>query len=76
MSNYSSDPAMVRVDFFKPSGKWAYTEQVRFLYYDGDIKDVFRRSINAAVGDRFIGLTAVCLEPHHEHAHPLMMEVV
>jgi hypothetical protein len=27
---YASDPAMVRVDFFKPSGKWYATEAIKW----------------------------------------------
>jgi len=29
MSHYSNDPAMVRVDFWKTSGKWYTTEAVK-----------------------------------------------
>ncbi len=74
---YTTDPEMVRVDFFKPSGKWYATESIKWVsnwsahscIYGG-----FKRSLRAALGDRLQGMTAVCLEPYHELAHPLMTD--
>jgi len=86
--NYSNDPEMVRVDFFKDSGKWGYTEAMKWDRYRTtlvtenetyiasnyeDIQGTFKRCLREQFPDRFIGLTAVCLEPYHEHAHPLMV---
>lgn len=31
MSNYTDDPTMVRVDFWKSSGKWYTTEAVKWV---------------------------------------------
>lgn len=76
MSNFSEHEDLVRVDFFKPSGKWVTTREMQFLAYSGDIHDWFRRSINSMKGSSgYQGLTAVCLEPYHEHAHPIMLKV-
>lgn len=73
MTNYCKDPAVVRVDIFKPSGKWHTTEEVMFLRYRGDILSAFTESLHKAVGSRYSGMVAVCLEPYHENAHPLMV---
>lgn len=92
---YSTEENMVRVDFFKKSGKWYVTEAVKFLYYftpgsphsraggsEMDIVHAFEESLRAHLKDkeggdglRLAGMTAVCLEPYHEHAHPLMLTV-
>lgn len=75
MSNYSVNPAMVRVDFFKPSGKWYDTVAVEWQgYHHSDIYQALRNSLNTSgYGDKYSGMTAVCLEPYHENAHPLMI---
>lgn len=81
---YTNNPAMVRVDFFKESGKWSTTEAVkwtgayfggpnRFDYPHARIHDAFRQSLADHLGDsrRLAGMLAVCLEPYHEFAHPI-----
>ena len=71
---YSAEDDMVRVDFFKPSGKWYVTEQVKWTggYSDILIYRAFQLSLeNAKLG--YAGMTAVCLEPYHENAFPLMI---
>lgn len=81
MSNYIEDPSSCRVDFFKESGKWYTTEAVKFVgawagSTDNLIHDAFRRSLREHFKDRpdrLQGMTAVCLEPYHEHSHPLMV---
>lgn len=77
MGHYSDDAHSVRVDFFKPSGKWYTTEAVRWLdYEEKDIFKAFRDSLLAAgIHLRLVGMTAVCLEPHHKHGYPLMLVV-
>jgi hypothetical protein len=87
MGNYSEDENSVRVDFFKPSGKWGYTEAIRWTQYDSHREDGTIVLIHEAFGQalmdalemggrmRHAGYWAVCLEPYHEHAHPLMMRV-
>jgi hypothetical protein len=73
--NYSNNPAMVRVDFFKESGKWYATEQMEWLHYKGEmlIHDAFIRSLQAQFNGKYHDMTAICLEPYHEFAHPVML---
>lgn len=85
---YSVEEDMVRVDFFKPSGKWYTTEAVKWT---GDcwvndphgetakrgepIHDAFIHSLRDHFKDcpnRLEGMDAVCLEPYHKHSFPLM----
>ena len=78
MSHYSNDESMVRVDFFKESGKWYTTEAVRWIGYDTPlIHDAFKASLKAHFGDepRLSGMWAVCLDPYHIHSYPLMIKV-
>ena len=72
---YSTEEDTVRVDFFKPSGKWYTDIAMKWTggYSDIYIFDAFKKSLRDAVGDSYSGMTAVCLEPYHEHAHPLMV---
>ena len=71
---YSSNPAHVRVDFFKPSGKWYASEQLEWRHYEGmTLQDAFIRSLQSQFNGKYSGMTAVCLEPYHEHAHPVMI---
>jgi hypothetical protein len=74
---YSEDPAMVRVDFFKPYGKWYVTEAVRWTgRYDGKslIHDEFAKSLCEHLGRRLNDMDAICLHPYHEHAHPIQIK--
>lgn len=82
MSHYSQDPAQVRVDFFKESGKWYCTEAVKWITYHGNtqVGHAFAEALDkhlekANGGRRLSGMIAVCLEPYHEHAFPQMMKV-
>lgn len=77
MSNYSADESMVRVDFFKPSGKWYTTEAVRWTgeYRGGCIIESFHKTLIYHLGGRLEGATAVCLHPFHENSHPIMVVV-
>jgi hypothetical protein len=85
---FTTDERMVRVDFFKSSGKWYTTEAVKWTgeYDKGLIHREFARSLRdhlskdfPAVGDvgtpRLSGMLAVCLEPYHQHTHPIMLHV-
>ena len=76
MSNYSDDPEMVRVDFFKSSGKWYETEAVRWTgkYKDSQIFEEFAKSLRDGLGSRLQEMDAVCLEPYHEHSHPIQIK--
>lgn len=78
MSNYSDDPAMVRVDFFKPGGKWYCTEAVKWTggYVEAiPIHTAFALSLRDHLGGpRLSEMTAVCLEPYHANTHPVMIK--
>lgn len=81
MSNYSVDPAMCRVDLFKPSGTYYNTLAVKFR--DEDYKAVhpqhaFQNAMRDHLKDRpdaYRGMTAVCLHPYVKLQYPLMMEL-
>jgi hypothetical protein len=92
---FTTDDAMVRVDFFKPRGKWYTTEAVKWtgewagpslIYreFAKSLRDHFaeretqpglQHANHRVETRRLSGMIAVCLEPYHEHAHPLMMQV-
>lgn len=78
---YNSDDSMVRVDFFRESGKWYTTEEMKWDRWsmklaDGStelVDETFERCLNQEFGDSFRGMIAICLEPYHENAFPLMV---
>ncbi len=75
--HYSNDPCMVRVDFFKPNGKWMYTEAIQFIGYDDYIFDAFARSLREHFKNNplcYSDLDAICLEPYHKYAHPIQLK--
>jgi len=90
MSNYSNDPAMVRVDFWKSSGKWYTTEAVKWTgQWHGSIKvgishkdvqlihDAFAQSLRDHFKNdpsRLSDMDATCLEPYHEFSHPIQLK--
>lgn len=81
MSHYSDNEESVRVDFFKPSGKWYCTEAVIWTgTYAGDkqaIHDAFAKSLRYHFADcpyRLSDMDAVCLEPYHEYSHPIQLK--
>ena len=75
MTNYSQDADSVRVDFFRPSGKWYTTEAVLWTgkFNSGEIHSEFKKSLREHLGGRLGGMLAVCLHPYHQHEHPLMV---
>ena len=74
---YSEDTDMVRVDFFKNSGKFYVTEAVRWTgkYNEGEIREEFAKSLRdhfkKGNHERLSTMDAICLEPYHEHSHPI-----
>ena len=85
---FTTNDGRVRVDFFKPSGKWYGTASVDMsAHYKGLIQECFREAcvIEAARADGEWGHTftpqewvadggtIVCLEPYHEHPFPQMI---
>jgi hypothetical protein len=82
LMGFTIDESMVRVDFFKPSGKWYTTEAVRWTgHYDkGLIHREFAKSLKDHLDvpgkkRRLSNMLAICLEPYHQHAHPIMLGV-
>jgi len=81
MSHYSNDPQNVRVDFFKPSGKWYATEQVTMVGWRGDevlihdsLVDALDNLERKDGGPLFRGMQVICLEPYHEFSHPISIK--
>ncbi len=72
--SYSAEASHVRIDFFRPSGKWYTTEEVIWSHYEGLIYDCFASTIQDHFRGmpRLRGMWAVCLEPYHSYAHPVM----
>jgi hypothetical protein len=77
---YTENDDMVRVDFFKSSGKWYTTEAIfwdRWSHNNGKdtelIHETFKRCLRNQLKGRLREMTAVCLHPNHEHACPLMV---
>ena len=78
---YSIDSSKVRVDFFKESGKWYTTIELEWDRWsmklpDGStelVDETFERCLDEQLEGRFKGMIAVCLEPYHENAFPLMV---
>ena len=74
---YTEDDSMVRVDFFKESGKWYTTEAIKWIGYDGNIliHDAFSLSLFYHLYEnnklRLFEMQAICLEPYHSHSHPI-----
>jgi len=74
---YSDNDLMVRVDFFKESGKWYTTEAVKWL--DGKLIDDFIFSLVMHLRNengvcRLRDMIAVCLE-NNNCGVPLMIKV-
>jgi len=76
---FSTDDRCVRVDFFKPLGKWYTTEAVVWTgtYSNGLIHEQFAKSLRdhfAADAPARLDMDAVCLEPHHIRSHPIQIK--
>ena len=82
MSHYSDDPAMVRVDFFRPTGKWYTDEAVKWIGngFTEDaplIHEQFKNSLRnhfKDTPDRLSDMDAICLEPYHKHSHSIQLK--
>lgn len=78
MTNYSDNPGMVRVEYFKPSGKWYMTEAIDMSAHwdDAYVWDAVKASLDDSRPDKSPGwwkhFTVVCLEPYHKSAYPQM----
>lgn len=85
---FTTNESRVRVDFFKPSGKWYGTGSIDMdAFYEGLIHECVLQACEREQADKngqwgytFTpaewlagGGTIVCLEPYHEHSHPVML---
>lgn len=77
--NYSDNEGSVRVDVFKPSGKWYETVAVdMYTFYHSET--TIHQALLAAIERQYPGFTArepgwkfVCLQPYHRFSHPIML---
>lgn len=76
---YSEDDRFVRVDFFKPYGKWYTTEAVLWVNRDdGDVIAEFYDSLKehfASQPQRLRGMWAVCLKANNKNSFPMMVKL-
>lgn len=75
--HYSNNPGKVRVDYFKPSGKWYETLEVDMTgYYDAwNVREAVRLAVTHQYESfSFDDWTVVCLEPYHKFSHPVMFK--
>lgn len=72
---YSNNPGMVRVDYFKKSGKWYMTEELDMArYWDYGIGP--GEAVEAALeeaGRNTRSFTRVVLKPYHRLVFPVML---
>ena len=75
--NYTENPGMCRVDFFKESGKWYTTEALDFAaFYELDpVQSLLGALAARPEPHRCAGMFAVCLEPYTKHQFPAMTTV-
>lgn len=74
MTHFSDTPGMVRVDYFKSSGKWYMTEahDMTEFWDELSIHEAVRKTLER--DGRFLPyFTIVVLEPYHRNAHPVMI---
>jgi hypothetical protein len=72
--NYSDNPGMVRVDYFKPSGKWYMTEAHDMYDFYNEL-DIYKAVEMMLVrDDRYLRhFDIVVLEPFHRNSYPVMI---
>lgn len=81
---YSNNPGDVRVEFFKPGGKWYMTETIDMspFYNDPDLWEAVRLAIRRSCasdkdkdrGDRLMKqFTVVVQDPYHRNGYPIML---
>lgn len=65
----------VRVDRFKPRGKWydTFSIDMEEHYNDNDLHDAVQKCIEKE-GYKMDDWIFVCLEPYHKHSHPVMLK--
>ena len=75
--NYSDSPGMVRVDYFKPSGKWYMTEahDMSEFYNEGSVYTAVEKTL-VRDGRYLRHFDIVVLEPYHFQAFPVMIAAI
>lgn len=77
---FSENDDHVRVDFFTSWGKWYTTEEVVWTGKWASpslIHAEFAKSLRAHFHDnpsRLSSMDAICIEPYHQNAHPIMIK--
>lgn len=73
MSNYSENEGSVRMSLFKPSGKWYSDSAVDMSahYNTSCIHTAVSLAWNRPLEPGWI---LICLEPYHQHSHPVMLK--
>ena len=81
MTHYSNEARSVRIDIFKTTGKWYATEAMPWYFTPGTtwekpapMWNEFMVAVRRTLGDRYTGMTIVCLEPYHPNAYPLLWQ--
>lgn len=80
MTHFSENPGMVRVEYFKDSGKWYMTEAIDMSewYFEPMVQNAVRKALDASRPERPSGwwssFNIVVLEPYHEHGIPVMLK--
>jgi len=73
---YHQNDSMVRVDIFRPSGKWYETIAIDMEeFYDHSYaKDAVEIATVKKRGAPLVpGWIYVCTEPYHKNAHPILL---
>jgi len=75
MTHFCVDENSIRVDLFKPSGKWYTTISVKMNFTNPSIHNSLQEAIKEKYPTNYEGMTAVCLNPFHKFSHPVMLTV-
>lgn len=79
--NYSENPSSVRVDFFRPSGKWYMTEalDMRDFWTSGPGNmgpaDAVRAALERTERGRGLleSFIVVVIDPYHQYEYPVVL---
>jgi len=72
---FTLDDSYIRVEMFKPSGKWYETIAPQMEYAGGHIVDRFRKAVEKELDGRLRGYWAVCFDPYDLNPYPLMIKI-
>ena len=72
---YAISDAMVRVDQFKPRGKWYQTLAIDMSgQYEAESPHEGLKAALLAAGHNIEQWTYVCLEPYHRYSYPVILK--